>query len=265
MGVSFFWSGGIYLHICYKLTIFDSKLTNICHFYDRSVSYNVFIMTAGRTLVVKFLTCVEQLPIRKVVRVVILIPSVIAGKKFKRSFKGYDCRQVDEFLNEIIQGLDKLHRENALLKKQHTTLTESIISMKNQKAVLAESNASLLSEVEALSVGLSKYKDMEHAIQNSLVSSQEMSDEILRSAAHKAEILEQEARTLSKELVEKAERERETVLEQATRAKRDMEAYRQEMKSSLMMSIEYLHNLDAESECIDELWVTPHTLGRVKA
>ena len=190
----------------------------------------------------------------------VLLPSVIVGKKFPKAFRGYAISHVDEFLGDIIKSLEKLHKENTILKGQNMKLADSNINIKNKNAVLIESNASLVREIEEFKNSLRKYKNMENAIQNSLISSQEMSDEILRSAASKAEDLEQEAKLICRELLEQAKHEKEQMIEQTERAKKDLEAYRSELKSSLVMNIEYLNNLDAEAECIDELWITPHTL-----
>ena len=191
----------------------------------------------------------------------VLTTSVIVGRKFNKVIRGYDPRQVDDFLNEIVQGLDRHNRENNTLKKQNIALAENNISLKSKNSVLIESNAALVREVEEFKNSLKKYKDIENITQYSIVSLREVSDEMLRNASLKADIIVNEAKLLASELIANAELEKERMLSQVEQAKQDLDSYKSEIKSSLVHNVEYLSKVEAEAECIDELWIAPHTLG----
>ncbi|MBQ6088432.1 MAG: DivIVA domain-containing protein, partial [Firmicutes bacterium] len=47
-----------------------------------------------------------------------ITPSDIENKDFRRAKKGYDCDEVDEFLDLIIVDMEKLLQENRRLKEE---------------------------------------------------------------------------------------------------------------------------------------------------
>lgn len=50
----------------------------------------------------------------------------IVNKQFKKSMRGYDVEQVDEFLNEIIADFDKFEKTLNTLKAQNESLKDQI-------------------------------------------------------------------------------------------------------------------------------------------
>jgi len=54
-----------------------------------------------------------------------LTPENIFEKEFKRSIRGYDSDEVNEFLDLIIQDYSKLLEENKQLKKENQSLRSS--------------------------------------------------------------------------------------------------------------------------------------------
>ncbi len=89
----------------------------------------------------------------------ILTPADISRIKFSTSFKGYNKEEVDEFLEQINIYYTKLWKEN--------------IELKNK--------------VEYLSKELEHYKKLENTIQESLITSKKISNEIIQSAKLEAE------------------------------------------------------------------------------
>lgn len=61
-----------------------------------------------------------------------LTPTDIQTKDFSKKLKGYDCDEVDDFLDEIIRDYDALIKENRNLKNKIGLLTKTI---ENYKAV----------------------------------------------------------------------------------------------------------------------------------
>ena len=47
-----------------------------------------------------------------------LTPLDIHNKDFKRSFRGYDEDEIDDFLDQVVNDYEKLYRDNDKLKKE---------------------------------------------------------------------------------------------------------------------------------------------------
>ena len=131
-----------------------------------------------------------------------IIPSVIEKKVFRRGFMGYLPEDVDEFLDEIILGYERLHKENVLLK--------------NKNAALAESSLASQHEIKELAKSLRKYSSLENAIHNALVRSEKTGEEIQRSAIEKADLIEADARKKAKEIIAFAELEKKMLISEAS-------------------------------------------------
>lgn len=89
----------------------------------------------------------------------ILTPADIARIKFSTSFKGYNKDEVDEFLEQLNIYYTKIWKEN--------------IELKNK--------------VEYLTKELEHYKKLENTIQESLITSKKMANEIIQSAKLESE------------------------------------------------------------------------------
>ena len=55
-----------------------------------------------------------------------LRPIDIQNKEFEKKIKGYDCNEVDDFLDAIIQDYELLCKENQALKDKMALLTEAV-------------------------------------------------------------------------------------------------------------------------------------------
>jgi len=55
-----------------------------------------------------------------------LTPDDIFEKEFKRSMRGYDVDEVNEFLDKVIQDYAKLMEENQLLRKENQQLKSHV-------------------------------------------------------------------------------------------------------------------------------------------
>ncbi len=87
-----------------------------------------------------------------------LKPMDIHNKEFKKSMRGYDQEEVDEFLDEIIVDFEKLQRELDVLKTQLSNYSENMNS----------------------------YREKEMSLNNTLVSAQRFADQLVKDAEVKA-------------------------------------------------------------------------------
>lgn len=107
-----------------------------------------------------------------------LKPMDIHNKEFKKSVRGYDAEEVDEFLDEIIIDFEKMQRELDLLRNQLNSYSENMTS----------------------------YRDKEAALNNALVSAQQFADQMKKDAEQKASIILLDAEQKAKELIGNTEK-----------------------------------------------------------
>ena len=105
-----------------------------------------------------------------------LTPMEIHDHQFKKSFRGYNENEVDDFLDKIVEDFEKLLRENERLKNQLNT-----------------------SENE-----LDHYRKLEKTLNDTLMVAQRTADEVITAAKKNAD-----------ELKENTARECQTIREQA--------------------------------------------------
>ena len=89
-----------------------------------------------------------------------LTPLDIQNKEFGREFRGYSMQEVDEFLNLVIDGYERLYKENMEAKDSITKLQES----------------------------LKQYKNLENTLQSALVVAQSASEQVQKNAEERLKI-----------------------------------------------------------------------------
>lgn len=63
----------------------------------------------------------------------------IQNKEFEKKLKGYDCNEVDDFLDNIIQDYELLCKENQALKDKIGLLTEAVERYKLMEVTMRQS------------------------------------------------------------------------------------------------------------------------------
>ena len=87
-----------------------------------------------------------------------LKPMDIHNKEFKKSMRGYDAEEVDEFLDEIIVDYEKMQREIDMLKTQLSNYSEN----------------------------MNNYREKEISLNNALGSAQRFADQLKQDAEGRA-------------------------------------------------------------------------------
>jgi DivIVA domain-containing protein len=110
-----------------------------------------------------------------------LTPLDVRKKKgdFTRVFRGYDARQVEDFLDLVASRMEDLVRENAMLRDRSSQLAEA----------------------------LAAFRTREQAMNEALVSAQQMREEIKSQSGKEAELALREARAEGQRLIASARRE----------------------------------------------------------
>ena len=110
-----------------------------------------------------------------------LTPLDVRKKKgdFSRAMRGYDPARVDEFLDLAAERMEELVRENG----------------------------ALAARVEGLTDSLAEYRDRERALNDALVSAQQLREDMREQAQREAELIVREARGEAERLLEEARRQ----------------------------------------------------------
>ena len=126
-----------------------------------------------------------------------LTPLDVRNKKgdFRRGIRGYEAAEVDGFLDLVAERLEELVRENAGLRDRSAQLNES----------------------------LAAFRTREQAMNEALVSAQQLREEIRTQAQREAELMIREAKTEGQRLIDqgKSEVERQRALAERIQSQRD--------------------------------------------
>lgn len=115
-----------------------------------------------------------------------LTPLDIQNKDFKKSFRGYDIKCVDIFLDEIIEDYEKIYKENIELKDKVNLFSDQI----------------------------RQYNTLEETLKNTLIVAQTTAEEVISSARAKSQNITDEAEMSGEKIIELAkERVRDIKLE----------------------------------------------------
>ncbi|MGH7457916.1 MAG: DivIVA domain-containing protein [Longimicrobiaceae bacterium] len=120
-----------------------------------------------------------------------LTPLDVRKKKgdFRRAMRGYDPAVVDDFLDLVAERLEELVRENATLQGR----------------------------AEHLSEATKGYRERERAMNEALVSAQQLREEVRSQASREAELSLREAESERERIISEARREVELIREQLRR------------------------------------------------
>jgi cell division initiation protein len=147
-----------------------------------------------------------------------LTPLDIHNREFRRSLRGYDIDEVDEFLDEVIRDFETLYKENLELKETIQKKEESI----------------------------NRYKELEKTLQNTLVLAQQSGEEVKQNAKKEAELIIWEAQKKAEQIFSEAQEEMIETTKKLERMRGLENQLYVKMKSFLLTQLEYMENYNVE-------------------
>jgi cell division initiation protein len=103
-----------------------------------------------------------------------ITPMDITHKEFARSFRGYNMREVRDYLEEVCLSLERILQDRS----------------------------QLLAEIDTLKQALERYHNIEDTLQNTLLLAQRTSEEAVNNANKKAKLVMEEARLQNRDIDE---------------------------------------------------------------
>lgn len=143
-----------------------------------------------------------------------LTPVEIRHVKLGRRPLGYDRTATDQLLQEIATSFEHVWRERADLKD----------------------------EIEDLEGELSRQKELEQTLRNTLISAERMADDVRTQARREADVIVAEARATARDVVTGAETERERVQSEIRRLKDVETGVRADYRAFLLGALDRLES-----------------------
>ncbi len=134
-----------------------------------------------------------------------LTPLDIHHKEFGHALRGYNEAEVDAFLDQVADELERLFKENIDLSEK----------------------------IEALEEKVRSYQDMERTLHNTLLSAQRSADELMQQTRQEAEVVLKDAEVKAKEIIHAALTNKQKATNDLTRIKQAEEDFRSRFKALL--------------------------------
>lgn len=166
-----------------------------------------------------------------------LTPLDIQNKEFGREFRGYSMQEVDEFLNLVIDGYERLYKENMEAKDSITKLQES----------------------------LKQYKNLENTLQSALVVAQSASEQVQKNAEEKAENIIADANNKAKEIISNSFEEVKKLEYRYEELKRSVDVYRAKMTALLESQLGILKKVETSDATFAEITGMREAVEEVEA
>lgn len=146
-----------------------------------------------------------------------LTPLDIESKQFSKSaVGGYNAAEVRKFMREILNGYEKLYREN--------------IEMKDKIALLND--------------GIGYYKTLEETLQNTLILAEKMAEDTRNSARKKAETIEKEAELKAESILRDARNQNHDLVNKRDELLKNYETTKIQIKQFLRTQLEIVERND---------------------
>jgi len=152
-----------------------------------------------------------------------LTPVEIQNRAFKSGGLGYDKKDVDSFMKEVVDSYETLYREKM----------------------------ELTDKVSVLNDALQNYKTIEKTMQKALMLAQKTAEETQETALRNAHAIEKEAMTKSEIIVSDARRELERIHQKTVQLCQQYEKYKLQFKNLAAAQIELLETESFQIHMMD--------------
>lgn len=150
-----------------------------------------------------------------------MTPLDIRNKTFRKGIRGYQCEEVEKFLESVSAEFESAYTENFELKEK----------------------------LKGLETEISHYRQIENTLQQTLVLAQQTAEEVKEVARHEAALLLREAEQKKLSKVSEAQEKWEEIQEEIHGLSRKRDLLRTQLKSFLLAHLD-LETLQGRDEGI---------------
>lgn len=137
-------------------------------------------------------------------------------KKFKRSLRGYNRKEVNAFVNEVIDQVEKMVAQ---------------IKEKDMK-------------IQALNATLTKYKNMEETLNKSILMAQETSEQMKKMARIESETILSDAKKNANKIVNDALTRASKVESESAILKKNIQIFKTRIKNIVEQQLQIIDDID---------------------
>ena len=153
-----------------------------------------------------------------------LTPVEIRHVKIGRKPLGYERKATDDLLAQIVTSFEQVWRERADLRD----------------------------EIEELESELTRQKEIEGALRNTLLTAERMADDVRTQARREADVIVSEARATARDIVSGAEHERERIHGEIRRLRTLEVGVRADYRAFLVAALDRLESDTQERQASDQ-------------
>lgn len=147
-------------------------------------------------------------------------------EKFNRTLRGYDPDEVNHFLDQVIQQVEQIVKEN---KEKDARIKEL--------EHFEQENRRLVQKLE-------QYEKVEGTLNRAIVMAQKTSDQMRASAHQEAEVILSDAKKNANRIVNEALLKAEKAEDEATRLNRNMKIFKRRVKEIIEAQLEVVEEID---------------------
>lgn len=151
-----------------------------------------------------------------------ITPLDIQNKNFKKSFRGFNSKEVSSFLSEMISDYERMYKENIEYKDKINILKDQI----------------------------RQYQTMEETLKSTLLVAQQAADEVTVNARNKAAIIIENAENIGQKNIEKSYEDVREIKKEYEYLQKELFVFKTRYKSFLnsqLLSLEeYCVNIDKD-------------------
>lgn len=142
----------------------------------------------------------------------------ITNKEFKKSMRGYNADEVDEFLDKIAEDYENIYRENSTLKEKLSSIEDKI----------------------------DHYNKMESTIQNTLLLAQNAAEQARENAKKESELVIRNANDTAQRIIDKAHSDVIQINDEFDRIKQEFCKFRTKFRSFMESQLEMFDDMEKE-------------------
>lgn len=142
----------------------------------------------------------------------------ISNKEFKKSIRGYDTDEVDEFLDKIAEDYEIMYKENSSLKEKLTSINDKV----------------------------EHYSKMETTIQNTLLLAQNAAEQAKQNAQKESDMIIKNANDSAQKLVDKAHNDVLQINDEYEAMKQEFLKFRTKFKSFMTSQLEMFNSMEKD-------------------
>ena len=147
-----------------------------------------------------------------------LTPMDINNREFKRVLRGYSPEEVDEFLDEVVEGYEELFKEKSKLEEK----------------------------LAAASGQINHYSKIETTIQNTLLLAQNAADSAKETAQREADLMLKNANEAAQKILDRANNDIVTINDEYEKTKQEYIKFRAKYKNFVKTQLETFEDLERD-------------------